>query len=262
MQMKITWLGTASILVSSGSDRILFDPYLKLLNPRLPPFPLEDIADVKAILITHPHLDHFADMPAVMEKCAAPVYVCDRGIEIAEEQGFNLSRMISISPGDEVSVGSMKIRVYQSCHCMYDRPVVRETLSRALRPAHLREGLSIDVQNHRFRIDMNRDVYGYEIRDDHRSIFLMGSANCCENVAYPKEMDLLVYPYQGRSDMADYSMQFLDRFRPRRVMLDHFDDAFPPVSAQMDYAPFLEKAARRYPEMEIFAPREMEVYNV
>ena len=75
-------------------------------------------------------------------------------------------------------------------------------------------------------------------------------------------MDLLAYPYQDRSDMETYSMQFLDRFLPRRVMLDRFDDAFPPVSSQMDCAPFLRQSQRCYPDGEIFKPQELAVYEV
>ena len=260
--MKVSWLGTASILAESGDVRILFDPYLKLHNPSLPPFPLEGIGNVDAIFITHPHLDHFADMPAIMELCPAPVYVCKRGLEIAQEQGFDRTRMHCIDPGDEIQVGGLTVRAWQSCHCEYDRPVVRETLSRALKPSHLREGLSIDRQNHLFKIDMRRDVLAFEVTSAQRSIFLLGSANCRDDVEYPTRMDLLVYPYQGRSDMETYSMQFLDRFLPRRVMLDHFDDAFPPVSSQMDCAPFLRQSQRRYPDMEIFKPQELAVYEV
>ena len=260
--MKVVWFGTASILIEDEDVRILFDPYLKLHNPSLPPFPLDDIGDVKAIFITHPHLDHFADMQTVMEHCPAPVFVCARGMEIAQEQGFDMTRMYRIDAGDAMQIGGLTVHAWRSRHCEYDRPVVRETLSRALKPSHLREGLSVDRQNHLFRIDMQRDVLAFEVSSAQRSVFLLGSANCCDDVDYPKHMDLLVYPYQGRSDMETYSMQFLDRFSPRCVMLDHFDDAFPPVSSQMNCAPFLERVRQRCPGMKIFEPRELAVYEV
>lgn len=261
-KMNVTWLGTASILISCGDIRLLFDPYLRRHNPALPPFPLEKIADVNAIFITHPHLDHFADLSTIMECCSAPVYVCERGVEIAGEQDFDTTRLRRIHAGDTLRLGNVEIRAWQSCHCMYDRLVVRETLSRALRPTHLKEGLSIEGENHRFRIDMHNDVLAYEICADDKCVFLMGSANCREDVDYPTDMDLLVWPFQGRSDIAEYSLPFLERFRPRRVMLDHFDDAFPPVSTRIDCDPFLESAARLYPEIEIFAPEERIAYEV
>lgn len=254
--MKVTWLGTASILLEGAAGKLLFDPYLKLRSRGLRPFPLDALSDVDAIFITHPHLDHFADMQAILDRCSAPVYVCARGLEIAREQEFDLSRMRRIRAGDVVRIADLEVRAHQSCHCAYDRPILRETLSRALRPAQLREGLSIEAQNLQFKIDMDRDVLGFEICDGDKRIFLLGSANCREDVEYPTGMDLLIYPYQGRSDMEVYSLQFLEKFRPRRVMLDHFDDAFPPISCQMNCAPFLHRARECFPEIEVFVPEE------
>lgn len=260
--MHATWLGTASILISAGGTRLLFDPYLRRHNPALPPFPLDEIADVDAIFITHPHFDHFSDLPRVMERCSAPIHVCERGIEIARQRGFDTARLRCIRAGDALRVGGLEVHAWQSCHCMYDRRILREVVSRAVRPSHLKEGLSIECENHRFRIDMRNDALAFEVRGDDRRVLLLGSANCREDVAYPTDMDLLIWPFQGHSGMDEYSLPFLDRFRPKRVMLDHFDDAFPPISAQIDCKPFLERAARLHPGIEILAPEERVAYEV
>ena len=45
-------------------------------------------------------------------------------------------------------------------------------------------------------------------------------------------------------------------------MLDHFDDAFPPVSARMDCAPFVRAAAKVYPGVEVLTPVERHFYEV
>ena len=210
--MRIAWLGAASLLVECEEGSLLFDPYLKALSEGLPPFPLERIRNVGAIFITNPHLDHFADMNAVMAACSAPVHVNARGLRIAREQGFDLPRFRRIGPGDERRVCGFTVRAYAGCHCLFDRPIVRETLRRSLWPEHLREGITIAMQNRRFRIDRYRDVLAYEIEREGKRLFLFGSANCRKNVAYPKQIDLMVYPYQGRSDMLAYSLRFLRRF--------------------------------------------------
>ena len=80
--MKITWLGTACLLIETAQCRLLFDPYLRSFSS-LPAFPMECVAEIDAIFITHPHLDHFADLPVVLEHTHAPVYVCRRGLKIA-----------------------------------------------------------------------------------------------------------------------------------------------------------------------------------
>ncbi len=255
--MKITWLGTASLWIESNGTRLLFDPYLKSFSAGLPPFPLDKISDADAILITHPHLDHFADMPAVMQVCPAPVYVCPRGIELAREQGFDLERIHPIGAHDILTIGNIIVRAYPSRHCHFDRPLVRHTVARVLKPENLHDGLSVESLNLRYSIDADRDVYAYEVLAERKSIFILGSAGCQDNEDYPSGMDLLVYPYQGRSEMAAYSMPFLNRFRPKRVMLDHFDDAFPPVSATMDCDEFVNMAKKTHPDLEIIVPKEM-----
>lgn len=260
--MRIAWLGTASLWIEGEEGRILFDPYLKTFSTGLPPFPLEALPGAKAIFITHPHLDHFADMNAITPRCACPVYVNARGLAIAREQGFDLPRFREIAPGDEVRVGSLTVRAYASRHCFYDPLILRQTVRRAARPDHIHEGLLIERQNLQFRIDLRRDVLAYEVIEGEKRVFLLGSANCRNDVAYPARMDLLVYPYQGRSDMLPYSLALLSRFSPRRVMLDHFDDAFPPVSARMDCTPFVRKAAERFPGVEVFTPVEQTLYEV
>ena len=260
--MRIAWLGTASLLIEGEEGSILFDPYLRSFSAGLPPFPMDVLPGVGAIFITHPHLDHFADMNAITPRCACPVYVNRRGLFIARLQRFDLSRFRAIRAGDEVRVGSLTVRAYAGRHCFYDRFILRKTIRRAARPECLRAGLMIERQNRQFRIDLRRDVLAYEVIEGEKSVFLLGSANCRRDVAYPGHMDLLVYPYQGRSDMLPYSLRLLSRFSPGRVMLDHFDDAFPPVSARMDCAPFVRAAAKAYPGVEVFTPVERHFYEV
>lgn len=140
--------------------------------------------------------------------------VCQRARHAdCPEQGFDLPRFYLIGPGEERRVCGFTVRAYAGCHCLFDRPIVRETLRRSLRPEHLREGISIEKLNRRFRIDLYRDVLAYEIERGGKRLFLLGSANCRKNVAYPKQIDLMVYPYQGRSDMLAYSLRFLKRLR-------------------------------------------------
>lgn len=259
--MKITWLGTACLLIETDRCRLLFDPYLRSFSS-LPAFPMERVAGVDAIFITHPHLDHFADLPVFLEHTHAPVYVCRRGLKIAEKQGFPMDALREIQPNQEICVSGVSIRAWQSSHCLYDPLVLHKTIHRALRPEHLKAALAIDAQNHRFHIDLLKDVLAYEVTAEGKTVMVLGSANCARGVEYPTGADLLVFPYQGHSRMPGYSLPFLARFQPKRVMLDHFDDAFPPISSAMDCNPFLKRAQKAYPEIPVFVPKERVVYEI
>lgn len=236
--MKITWLGTASVLAETEGHKILFDPYLRTYNKRLPKFPLEKIDDVEAIFITHPHLDHFADIPKVMQYTHCPVYVNARGMEIAKENDFDLTRIKQIDFGAEFTFGNLSVRAYKGRHVEYDKKCVDSAVKRALK-GHIVKGLKLSKVNKRFAINLD-EVFTFYLREGDKTAMIMGSANKDGQTAYP-ETDVLIYPYQGRSDMLEYSLELVKSLSPKAVIADHFDDAFPPVSSRMNVEEFKQK---------------------
>ena len=62
---------------------------------------------------------------------------------------------------------------------------------------------------------------------------------------YPTEADLLILPYNGWADNLPPAERVIRRLRPKRVLLDHWDDTFPPVTRPLDLTPILE----RYPDL-------------
>ena len=256
--MKITWLGTASLIVKTEGHKILFDPYLRSLNKNLPPFPLNEIGDVEAIFITHPHLDHFADIPVILEHTDCPVYVNARGIEIAKNNKFDLSRLNAIDFGDEFSFGGLSVKAYKGRHVQYDIKTLNGAVKRAVK-GHAISGLKIAKENKRFTIDFD-EVFSFFVREGDKTLMIMGSANIDESIEYP-EVDMLVYPYQGRSDMLEYSLNLVKSLSPERVVADHFDDAFPPVSTRMNVEEFKDKLESES-DIKVIIPKEYEDVSV
>lgn len=255
--MQITWLGTASLLMEENGVRLAVDPYLRRTGHSLPPFPLETLKDVQGILITHPHLDHFADIAEVMQVCSAPVYVSHRGIEIARKENMEtnlLARLVEIKPGDELVFDDLCVHVWQSQHCMFDARLVVHTLIRAVQPKNIIQALRLAHLNAHYCINLKRDVLAFEVAALDSRAFVLGSAALSPDVSYPADCDMLIYPYQGRSDMASYSISLLKQLGPRCVILDHFDDAFPPVSHAMDTSELKRLAHVWLPDMEIKKP--------
>ncbi len=236
--MEITWLGTASLMIEAGSHKILFDPYLRTLNKHLPAFPLDKIGDAEAIFITHPHLDHFADIPEVLRHTTCPVYVNARGIEIARENKFDLSRLRQIEVGDEFTFGSLVVKAYKGRHVEYDDKCLKGVYKRVFK-GHLLKGLKINKTNKRFSINTD-EVFTFYLCEGNKTALIMGSANKDGQTVYPAT-DVLIYPYQGRSDMLEYSLELVKSLSPKAVIADHFDDAFPPVSTRMNVEEFKQK---------------------
>ena len=238
--MKIAWYGTATLMLACGDTRILIDPYVRQYDKKQTPVPVDALSAADAVLITHPHLDHFADIGAFLEAGAKEVYVSENGIRHAAAQGIPVGEMHPLAAGDVFRVGELTVRAYQSRHCRFDLWTV---LSVALSPrTYLHAGDAIALLRETKHWKITDDIFAFEISGGGKRVVVLGSAGMDEGTEYPKNADLLVFPYQGRAGMHRYMKRFLQCFRPKAVMLDHFDDAFPPLTHTIGTRKFVPAA--------------------
>ncbi|MBI3179850.1 MAG: metal-dependent hydrolase, partial [Deltaproteobacteria bacterium] len=102
-KITITWLGHAAFeVVSPGGARFLIDPFLKS-NPSTPEAH-KDLSKYKpsAILVSHSHFDHAADVMEIAKASGAPVvstfdYVASLGLPDAQKVGGNVGGSFSFS---------------------------------------------------------------------------------------------------------------------------------------------------------------------
>lgn len=259
--MKIKWYGTASLLIEEGGDRILIDPYLKRLNPKLPAVPVEEAAMCDAVFITHPHFDHFSDIGEFLKAGVPKVYVSLNGIAHARENGIPTEKMTPLSAGEEIAIGEFTVRTFQSRHCKFD---LRTVLSVALNPVtyfRFRDSVNLIRATKRYKI--KEDIYALEISSKGKKVMVLGSAGMDrEGTSYPKHADLFVFPYQGRAGMHRYMIPFLEVFAPKKVMIDHFDDAFPPFTHAVDPKKFVPTVKKYLPECEALIPEVGNWYEI
>ena len=69
--MKITWYGTASVLLEAEGEKLLFDPFVQLAGGSNPNT-LEDFPSDADICITHGHVDHMLGVNYVKETYGIP----------------------------------------------------------------------------------------------------------------------------------------------------------------------------------------------
>ncbi len=259
--MRIKWYGTATLLIESGDERILIDPYLKKYNPKLFQVPLDEARSAQGIFITHPHLDHFADIDAFTEGTSTPVFVSEGGITRAEENGLNTDHMIACGPNEEIRLGRFIVHTYQSKHCVFDAPTVLRVTFAPRTWLRAKDAVAFLNGARRYKL-LGNDIYALHISDGEKSVTVLGSAGMDEDVMYPQESDLLVFPYQGRSRMHRYMIGFLKAFRPKAVMADHFDDAFPPLTHREDLKKFAPTVQKILPNAAAILPQEGEWYEI
>ncbi len=74
----------------------------------------------------------------------------------------------------------------------------------------------------------------------------MGSMGLDDSQAYPTGADLLILPYQGKSDPLPYAASLVERLMPKAILLDHYDDSFPPMTARVSTAAFERLMREKY----------------
>ena len=94
----------------------------------------------------------------------------------------------------------------------------------------------------------------YQIEAEEKVVLVLGSLALDENTEYPQYVDMLVLPYQGSSDLVTKAVSIIERISPRTVLLDHFDDAFPPITTPIDTKPIKKALDNAFPELPVAKP--------
>ena len=94
----------------------------------------------------------------------------------------------------------------------------------------------------------------YHIRAEGKEILLFGSLNLDPETVYPEKVDLLILPYQGSCELEKEAERFIRRLQPKRILLTHFDDAFPPLSRNVDTRPLKKMTDEKYPQIPVVKP--------
>ena len=254
--MKITWLGAAAIRIEAAGERLLFDPFVQLLGGENPNC-LEDFMDDELIFITHGHLDHLMEVPDLLEgeegepRGDATVYCGSVAASTLDDMLEDAGRVVEVKPGDCIQIGEVSVKVWEGRHARPGRTAVKTLLSPRI-ARYWRNALSLAWLNRRF--PEGGQTLLYEIRAEGKTVLLMGSMGLMPETPYPEGADLLILPFQGCSDPAGEALRIVERLRPRRVLLDHFDDAFPPVSRSVNTKSFKKRMDERFPRIRVAKP--------
>lgn len=266
-RFNLTWFGTACFGLQYGEDRILFDPFLQLKGGSYSVDP-GDWSKYDTIFVTHCHFDHLYTVTELLEAADGDISVfctkqcCDTLREFSEDQ----SNVVQIEAGRSYRIGTISINVLKGRHIEFQRRHILDTMSpgRVLRYA---SNLPFLYQANRIFQEAGESVvFDIMAGDDKRMrgdpvrrsngkrILLLGSLALHPDETYPEGVDILILPYQGNNDLPSRAREVLVRLKPRSVLLSHFDNAFPPMSRNVDLKPLKRMMEMEFPDIRVVKP--------
>lgn len=110
---SVTWLGHGTWLwTTSEGKRVMVDPFLA--NNPVCPDNLRSPGQMDAVLVTHGHIDHIADLPTLVEGTATPVVASwEVGAHLI---GQGIENVIQMGCGGTVEVAGIKATMVTAVH--------------------------------------------------------------------------------------------------------------------------------------------------
>jgi L-ascorbate metabolism protein UlaG (beta-lactamase superfamily) len=253
--LLITWYGTAGFRVETGGRVLLIDPYLSRNAEARPAlsFGPERVTEGDEIFLSHGHFDHAADVPQIVRQTGAQVYCSVEAAEALRHRGVADAQLVVARDGDGFDFGVYRARCFHSAHVRFDLPLVVRTLLRVApsilaRPRLLsssRDWPACQVLSWRLTLAVESD----------RVVDHFGSAGCTDDelsrLTKLGQPDVLLFPLQGHSRICEIAAHAVARLRPRVVIPHHHDDFYPPLSQQVDIAPFVRAMGELSPPVEV-----------
>ena len=246
MRTKIIWHGTASVELISDFGRILFDPFVPLKGSPVP-VNIEDFDGFTDVFVTHGHFDHIASLPEIVKRNPQILIHCTKApYRTLLRKGVDRKNLHLLHYGDKLTVNGFQISVLHGKHAILPKATIKRLIYILKHPA--KGNIPFILRENRVCVEDDETVF-YKIEANEKTICLMGSMNLRDEIEYPVEADLLILPYNGWEDNFPPAVRVIEQLRPKRVLLDHYDDTFPPLTMPLDLGPILEKYEGKVKEM-------------
>lgn len=254
--ITLTWFGTATVLLEvdgpKGTEKLLFDPFFRM-NKRLPQPKLEEFCNVDYIFNTHPHFDHLRDVPRILQHTNAKLFGTATAFLRLEEQGVDVENKVEIlCPHEKLQTKNATVALHRSKHVKNDVGIILQTAAKILFTFRAHRALAILGEHHHFT--MGGDIVAFQVDAHGKTILIFGSAGFDNRALLPQKVDVLVWPFQGRTGMTKYSLPIIEKINPKVVILDHFDNAFPPITSSVNVEKFVRIMHKKHPQIKVIVP--------
>lgn len=258
-KFSIAWYGTASLQIKTNQGMVWIDPFVPLKGSPVH-ISKETFLTGKVILLTHGHMDHICSVPWIEDNKRMQIFCSKTPAKNLEKMGVDRKLITEIKPGDNFPVQGLQVQVLHGRHIKFDKPLVKKTLWNK-RMIQYADNLPY-IMYHHLNCPENGEIVGYQVTYQKKTIVILGSLGLMYGIDYPSRIDLLVLPYQGNSDLLHPALQIIKTIQPKAILLDHFDDTFPPISDTVDTEEFVHVLRHFYPTIPVHRLQYGEEYDI
>ncbi len=251
--MNITWYGTASIMIDDGKTKLLFDPFVRQNKKLKDTTPIEGFAGADAVLITHGHFDHLFSVPKLTEiDKDVKVYCTKAPADTLKKNNVDESRIKEFTAGDSFKIGDFTITTYKAKHIIFDPLYILSVTPKFI--VSFVAGLRVYFYHK--KMPMKKEIVMYDVENGGKHILLTGSFGYFHNIPYPHNPDAFILANGGNVFVPELTKGFIDHINPKKVIVDHFDDAFPPLTRPVDTKRLKHTIEKNHPDIEVIVPKE------
>lgn len=98
------------------------------------------------------------------------------------------------------------------------------------------------------------EIVAYEIEAEGKKIFLTGSFREHPEEVYPENVDMMILANGGSVFVPEKTKDFIAKYHPKKILVDHFDDAFPPLTRNVSVKRLKKTVEKNHPEIEFIVP--------
>ena len=248
--MKITWYGTATIGIDDGKTKLLFDPFVRM-NKKIDTTPVEGFAGFDAVLVTHGHFDHIYSIPDLARADGdVPIYCSGVPKKTLVKKGVDEDRIRVFEPDEEIKIGDFTIRPRRLRHIVFDPVYILTVVPRSILKLHRLFWVAYTNRT----MPMGGEIVAFEIENEGKKIFLTGSFREHPSETYPDDIDLFILANGGSVFVPEKTKKFIAKYHPKKILVDHFDDAFPPLTREVSVERLRKTVAKNHPDIEFIIP--------
>ena len=265
----IRWLGNANFEFAHKGKVYLFDAYFDR-TPRSHDIGIKaaDISKAEAILVSHAHFDHIADIGPLARQTGAPVVGTPITAETARKLGAPEQQIVVVKGGETLKFGDATIEIALAQHStiqpgltdiyasLYkiDSPPYSEQEESQLKLVRSRGTFDPKV------ITEGTLAFGLVLPSGFKAVLIGSSGPITPGVRQlaeklgPVDVAIVAYQVHAVADtQIDYTWPFIELFKPKLFLPAHHDAA-PPTWVDLGIEPLFDKIRRELPGTAFLAP--------